>query len=641
MPIPDVAYWGERFKQVEQSEHREAEKVYSDIEDMYRAADREIEQKISAWYGRFANNNGITMAEARRMLNTRELAEFRWTLQDYIKHGQENGITADWSKQLENASARYHITRLQALQLDLQQSVEVLFGGQSDAFDSLMKQTYLDSYYRTAFEVQWGIGIGFDIAKVNGDQLQTILQRPWTVDGRNFSDKIWSNKTALIGELQKTLQQNVILGYPPDHLIQEFSHKLGVSESNAARLLYTESAYFREISQGNSFRALGVENVIFVATLDERTSDICQQMDGTVIPLKDYQPGVTVPPLHPWCRSTTAPYYKDLEGIGERAARDPDTGKTYWVPRSMKYPEWNQTFVNGGSKDDFISTDQQSRNYDSPIAKALGTQLYDACMDVLGKCGSDEAQAVWDAYEADVGVADTNERKRAHCDWDHKIHVDGAEALKGNEYDRPTQVVFHESGHAIDMLAGKRYGYEPGSIWHEHTPRGLFSANYQGGIFPQTIKDEIGALVSAKDKELKAEYKAHAGDYQWMYSKGYITQFELDWFQRKGRWIYGDPKYSKDFAYAAIKEEIKAKGLTPFQIANLSDMMEGATREKIQLGWGHGNSYWKEGQWTLATEAFAEMYDATVSNHDSLEVIREYLPKSYGIFVDMLKEIVK
>ena len=349
MPI-DTAYWNERFKQLEQSEHREAVKVYSDIEDMYKAADRELEQKISTWYQRFATNNGVTMAEARRLLDSRELKELKWTLEDYIKHGKENGISADWSKQLENASARYHITRLQALQLDLQQTVEVLYGGQSDAFDRLMKQTYLDSYYRTAFEIQKGIGIGWDIAKVNGDQLQSLLQRPWTVDGRNFSDRIWSNKTALIGELQKTLQQNVILGYPPDHLIQEFSHKLGVSESNAARLLYTESAYFREISQGNSFRALGVDNVIFIATLDERTSDICQQMDGTVIPMKDYQPGVTVPPLHPWCRSTTAPYYKDLEGIGERAARDPDTGKTYWIPRSMKYPEWNASFVNGAGK---------------------------------------------------------------------------------------------------------------------------------------------------------------------------------------------------------------------------------------------------------------------------------------------------
>ena len=57
MPIPDVAYWTERFIQLEESKHREAEKVYSDIEDMYKTADREIEQKISAWYGRFASNN--------------------------------------------------------------------------------------------------------------------------------------------------------------------------------------------------------------------------------------------------------------------------------------------------------------------------------------------------------------------------------------------------------------------------------------------------------------------------------------------------------------------------------------------------------------------------------------------------------
>lgn len=358
MPIPDVAYWQERFRQVEQSEHRQAEQVYSDIEDMYKCADREIEQKISSWYQRFADNNGITMAEARHLLSTRELAEFKWTVDDYIKHGKENGISADWSKQLENASARFHITRLQALQLDLQQTVEVLYGGQSDAFDRLMKQVYQDSYYRTAFEIQRGVGIGWDIAKVNGNQLEKVLHKPWTLDGRNFSDRIWTNKSALIGELQKTLQQNVILGKPPDYLIQQFSQKLGVSESNAARLLYTESAYFSQLSQGDSFRALGVDNVIFIATLDERTSQICQDMDGTVIPMKDYQPGTTVPPLHPWCRSTTAPYYKDLEGIGERAARDPDTGTTYWVPRSTTYPEWKATFVDGGSKAGLTPTGQ-------------------------------------------------------------------------------------------------------------------------------------------------------------------------------------------------------------------------------------------------------------------------------------------
>lgn len=639
MPVPDAAYWKERFTQLEKSAHREAQETYADIESMYKTADREIEQKMSAWYQRFAINNNISMSEARRLLNTTELKEFRWTVQDYIRHGKENGVSADWSKQLENASARFHVTRLQALQLDLQQTVEVLFGGQTDAFNQLMKQTYLDSYYHTAFEIQRGVGIGWDIAHIDQKQLQTVLQRPWTVDGRNFSERIWTNKSALISELQKTLQQNIILQKAPDESIKALSQRLGVSESNAARLLYTESAYFQATSQGNCFRALGVDNVIFIATLDERTSEICQQMDGSIIPMKDYQPGVTVPPLHPWCRSVTAPYYKDLEGIGERAARDPETGETYWVSRSIKYPEWKSAFVDGGSKDGLTSTNQQTRIYDSDFAKALGKQAYDACMDVLEGCGSTEAQAVWSAYESDIGVADINERKRAHCDWDAKIHVDLAENMKGNTWDKPAQVVFHESGHAIDMIAGKRYGFEPGSVWHDHSPQGLFSYNYRQGLFPRTIKEEINTLVSAKDAEMKTEFKAHSTDYAWLVQHDFVMQWQVDYYLRNGRWVGGEPKYSKAMAYKAIEREIRA--LSPFQKADLSDIMEGATHEKIRVGWGHGNNYWKNGSWTLATEAFAEMYDSTVANAESLDTIKQYLPKSYGIFMDMLKEIVK
>jgi hypothetical protein len=65
--------------------------------------------------------------------------------------------------------------------------------------------------------------------------------------------------------------------------------------------------------------------------------------------MKDYQVGVTAPPFHPWCRTTTVPYFED--NYGERAARDEKTGKTYYVPSNMKYADWKKTFVDGGSKD--------------------------------------------------------------------------------------------------------------------------------------------------------------------------------------------------------------------------------------------------------------------------------------------------
>ena len=349
-------YWSKRMEQLEASLHRDAEETVRDLETMYRAAEREIEADLSRWYGRFGANNGVvTMADARKLLTSGELKEFKWTLAEYREKAKDNA-DGKWQKELENASARWHVSRLEALKYQLQQHVEVLAGGQTDAMDVLLKNTYLNGYGQTAFTIQTGLGIGFDIAGLNGRAIQTLLNKPWTMDGRNFSERIWGNKQILIGELHKQLTQNLMTGGDLNKLIDSMSQKFNTSRSNAARLVYTEHAYAVSVASGESYRATGVEKVTFIATLDERTSEICQSMDGTIIDMKDYQPGVTVPPLHPYCRSTTAPYYADMAGIGERAARDED-GNTYYVPRDMTYPEWADTFLKdpdtgeSGSKD--------------------------------------------------------------------------------------------------------------------------------------------------------------------------------------------------------------------------------------------------------------------------------------------------
>ena len=337
-------YWSKRMEQLEQSLHRPAEEVVHDLEGMYRQAERQIEADLSRWYSRFGNNNGVvSMAEARKLLTSGELKEFKWTLKEYREHAKDNG-NGQWDRQLENASARWHISRLEALKYQMQNTVEVLAGGQQDALDSLLKNTYLNGYGQTAFTLQSGIGIGFDIAGLSDRAIQTLLNKPWTLDGRNFSERIWGSKQALIGELHKELTQNMLRGGNLEDVIAKLQQKFNTSYNNAARLIYTEHAYAVSVATGESYRATGVSHVVFIATLDERTSEICQSMDGTIIEMKDYQPGITVPPLHPYCRSTTSPYYADMVGIGERAARDED-GNTYYVPKEMKYPEWKQTFM--------------------------------------------------------------------------------------------------------------------------------------------------------------------------------------------------------------------------------------------------------------------------------------------------------
>ena len=72
-------------------------------------------------------------------------------------------------------------------------------------------------------------------------------------------------------------------------------------------------------------------------------------MDGKVLPLSEFKPGITAPPLHCHCRSTTCPYFDDEFTENEtRAARDPKTGKSVQVDSKLSYEEWKKKcrFVN-------------------------------------------------------------------------------------------------------------------------------------------------------------------------------------------------------------------------------------------------------------------------------------------------------
>ncbi|HAT7994160.1 TPA: phage head morphogenesis protein, partial [Clostridioides difficile] len=135
-------YWRKRFEQLEEAQNNKSVKYYLELEKQYKLAMNSIEKDVLAWYNRFAKNEGISLLEAKKLLNTRELEEFKWSVEEYIKYGKENAINQKWMKELENASARVHITRLEALKLQIQQQVEVLYGNELDGIDKLMRDIY-------------------------------------------------------------------------------------------------------------------------------------------------------------------------------------------------------------------------------------------------------------------------------------------------------------------------------------------------------------------------------------------------------------------------------------------------------------------------------------------------------------------
>lgn len=354
-------YWKLRFEQLEQAQNGQGAAAFAEIERQYKEAQKQIEGQIARWYQRFADNNGITLAQARQYLKGAALKEFQWDVQDYIKYGQDNALMGGWTKELENASAKYHISKLEALKIQTQQSLEVMFSKQMGTVTGAMGDIFESGYYHTAYELQKGFNIGWDIAGLDQSQIEKVLSKPWAVDGKNFSERIWTNKEKLISELHGELTQNIMLGADPQKAIDSLAKKMNTSKQNAGRLIMTEEAYFSSAAQRDCFNELDVEQYEIVATLDSHTSDICRSLDGKHFPMKDFQAGVTAPPFHVYCRSTTVPYFdEDFGDIGERAARDEETGKTYYIPDDMNYEDWKQTFVDGGDKSGFDMVDDGS-----------------------------------------------------------------------------------------------------------------------------------------------------------------------------------------------------------------------------------------------------------------------------------------
>lgn len=352
--MKSAAYWSKRMEQLNESLLNKGVPFNKAMQKEYRKAQISIQTDVNNFYQRFADNNGIvSLSAAKQVLKAGELKEFRWSVEDYIARGKENAIDQRWMKELENASIRVRVTRLESIQLQMKQHVEELSAKRLAGTTELLGNVYKDGYYRSIFELEKGIGIGASFAKIDKRQLEAILSAPWAPDGSSFSQRIWTDRVRLTGTLRNIFSQGLISGDTSKQMIEQLMKRFDVSRKNAERLILTESAYFAGQSRIAYYKELGVEQYRYTATLDSRTSITCRDLDGKVFDIEDAQVNVNYPPMHAYCRSTTIPHYED--NIKERVARDED-GKTYKVPEDINYNDWAEKYAPGATETVTVET---------------------------------------------------------------------------------------------------------------------------------------------------------------------------------------------------------------------------------------------------------------------------------------------
>lgn len=357
-------YWTKRFEE-EEKQRNILNKAYAkEIEKQYKIAENKIKSDIEKWYIRIADNNQISLADAKKLLTKDELKEFKWTLAEYTQKAKSGA----WKKELENASARVHIQRLEALQLQVQNSIETLRNKENEMLEDYLIKNYEDTYYHSLYEISKGLNLKTSFATLDKNKINQVIGKPWLSDGKTFSDRIWQDKEQLINTLRTKITQSFITGSTLDEAVEDISKfisdKIKNKEYVARRLLETESAAYASKAQIEAFKSIDVEKYEIVATLDLHTSEICQEMDGKVFNISDQEIGVTVPPFHSHCRTVIAPYFDDEP---TRASRD-ENGE-YKEVKYMNYKEW---------KDQYIKKDELglTLNQKSAIIRYIGSDSY-------------------------------------------------------------------------------------------------------------------------------------------------------------------------------------------------------------------------------------------------------------------------
>ena len=570
-------YWKKRMAALEDHQYQKSAAYYQDVQEQYRRAVNDTVLDIEHWYQRLADNNGISLAAAKRLLKKNELDEFHWSVEQYIKAGEENAVDQRWMKELENASAKYHISYLQAMKLQMQQHAELLSAEFEGGVTTFLHKSYGDQYYRTAFEIAKGTEVGSNLAMLDTHSVELVLKGPWAGDGKNFSQRIWENRDKLTQRLHEGLTQNIIRGAAPDKVIDDLSRAMNVSRQQVGRLVMTESAAVASRARQDCFKELGVEEFEVVVTLDHITCSFCRDMDGKHFPVSDFLIGMTAPPFHPNCRCCTAPYFDDDFGQpGQRAARDPDTGKTYYVPADMTYKEWKESFVDNVQEQDIM------RGIKKQVEKMTDHEPV-SLFDIKSKYREDIVETVNRAPE---NIRKFIEQHRNEISFiNEKANRGAREGIRGirvnlkkdfeNKRGKWTSV-FHEIGHRIDRLSGRP------------------SANPQ---FEDALKRDFENLVK---------------EYQKLYNKNRIIAYE-----EIGRAISGARYHS------------------------VSDLFGGISENQCVGKYAHSiPGYWQRSG-MLGMEAFAHFFEAMArSDIEKMNILKQSFPEAYKLFEKMMEELI-
>ena len=160
----------------------------------------------------------------------------------------------------------------------------------------------LETVTKEAFNLRnyiFALGTIAKISVVTENKLLKIINT--VIDGEIWSDRLWKNKKQLEKDLKSMVNDFLNGRISVNRIYKEIKDRYGNNAYCAKRLTETEVCRVQEKANEEFAKQQGIEWMLFMATLDNKTSKKCMNFDGKTFRVDDNNK--PMPPLHPNCRS--------------------------------------------------------------------------------------------------------------------------------------------------------------------------------------------------------------------------------------------------------------------------------------------------------------------------------------------------
>lgn len=280
-------YWRKREEEQRKHNIKDEQEFRKELEKMYRATLKEVNDQIYAFYAKYASQNAITMAEAKRRADKLDIEAYAEKAKRYVK---EKNFSEQANKEMRIYNLTMKANRLELLKAEI--GLELC--ANADEIDDFMRE---ELEGRTLNEIERQAGILGKSVQNNRKFAQALVNASF--HNATFSDRIWANQALLRNELSNILTTALIQGRNPRDFISQVRKRFDVSTNNAYRLLVTELARVQTSAQMESFKRNGFDQYTFLAL--GTACEICRKIDGKHFDVDKANAGINMPPMHPNC----------------------------------------------------------------------------------------------------------------------------------------------------------------------------------------------------------------------------------------------------------------------------------------------------------------------------------------------------